>query len=87
MSECVAHLVAGWGEDAGFVDGYSPVGAVVGATFPEELEKLRLAMPNTPFPRPGIRRPGGERSRHQECFWERWSRRPCQRLEVNYLRF
>lgn len=34
--------------------GYGPVGAVVGATFPEELSALRRLLPRTPFLIPGL---------------------------------
>jgi orotidine-5'-phosphate decarboxylase len=40
-------------------DGISDVGAVVGATAPEWLERLRAAMPSAPFLLPGIGAQGG----------------------------
>jgi len=49
----VARLVSEWGMGAGLADGYASVGAVVGATFPEELKRLRSAMPSSPFLVPG----------------------------------
>ena len=49
----VASLVEGWGADAVGVRGYSAVGAVVGATHPEEALRLRTAHPKTPFLVPG----------------------------------
>ena len=39
--------------------GYGIVGAVVGATYPEELSELRQAMPKTPFLVPGYGAQGG----------------------------
>ena len=39
--------------------GYGSVGAVVGATFPEQLDELRLAMPRTWFLVPGFGSQGG----------------------------
>jgi orotidine-5'-phosphate decarboxylase len=39
--------------------GYGPVGAVVGATYPEELKELREAMPHVPLLVPGYGSQGG----------------------------
>ena len=39
--------------------GYGPVGAVVGATYPEELESLRRLMPHAPILIPGYGAQGG----------------------------
>ena len=39
--------------------GYGPVGAVVGATYPEQLAELRAAMPHTPLLVPGYGAQGG----------------------------
>ena len=57
--EQVADLVSQWGE--GFVGkrGYSKVGAVVGATFPEQGRALRARMPHTFFLVPGYGAQGG----------------------------
>lgn len=55
----LASLVAGWGDDTVGVSGYSNVGAVVGATFPVELETLREAMPRAVFLVPGFGAQGG----------------------------
>ncbi len=59
VAERVAALVDGWG--AGFVggSGLSAVGAVVGATHPEELGRYRGLMPNAPFLVPGYGAQGG----------------------------
>lgn len=40
-------------------DGWNAVGAVVGATYPRELEKLRAAMPHSPLLIPGYGAQGG----------------------------
>jgi orotidine-5'-phosphate decarboxylase len=40
-------------------DDYGSIGAVVGATWPEELKSLRRRMPNTPFLVPGYGSQGG----------------------------
>jgi len=49
----MADLVAQWGQDLVGASGYSSVGAVVGATYPEQLRELRARVPQTPFLVPG----------------------------------
>lgn len=51
--EKVAELVNTWGKDLVGEYGYSSVGAVVGATYPIQIEELREIMPNTYFLIPG----------------------------------
>lgn len=46
--ELVAELVSRWGREA------PSVGAVVGATYPDELETARRLLPRTPFLLPGV---------------------------------
>lgn len=53
MDERVATLVEGWGRDLIGESGFSSVGAVVGATYPEEARVLRNIMPNQIFLVPG----------------------------------
>ncbi len=53
MDEHVATLVEGWGRDLIGESGFSSVGAVVGATYPEEARVLRNIMPNQIFLVPG----------------------------------
>ena len=48
-----------WGEGAPGEYGYSAVGAVVGATYPEQLSELRAALPHTFFLVPGYGAQGG----------------------------
>ena len=48
-----------WGERTKFKHGYSAVGAVVGATYPEQLSKLREELPGTFFLVPGYGAQGG----------------------------
>ncbi|MDG2150441.1 MAG: orotidine-5'-phosphate decarboxylase [Planctomycetota bacterium] len=55
----VAELVARWGEGLRGSCGYSSVGAVVGATAPAELAKLRALLPQTWFLIPGVGAQGG----------------------------
>ncbi|NEG55545.1 orotidine-5'-phosphate decarboxylase [Bifidobacterium platyrrhinorum] len=57
--EHVADLVEGWGADSIGGHGYSRVGAVVGATHPEEGRALRARMPHTFFLVPGYGAQGG----------------------------
>lgn len=51
--ERMAELVDGWGADNIGKYGYSAVGAVVGATYPEQAKKLRANMKHTYFLVPG----------------------------------
>ncbi len=55
----VAEKVELWGENAIGASGYSPCGAVVGATYPRQLAELRAAMPHTFFLIPGYGAQGG----------------------------
>lgn len=48
-----------WGCDLPGNHGYSGVGAVVGATYPDQLEELRAALPHTFFLVPGYGAQGG----------------------------
>ena len=51
--ERMASLVHGWGERHVGANGLSLVGAVVGATWPEQSKRLRAMLPTTPFLVPG----------------------------------
>lgn len=55
----LAKKVTEWGEGVIGELGYSSVGAVVGATYPEELKALRTVMPDTPILVPGYGAQGG----------------------------
>ncbi|MBL8863613.1 MAG: orotidine-5'-phosphate decarboxylase [Planctomycetes bacterium] len=59
LHEKVADEVARWGSGLLGTCGLSSVGAVVGATHPEELARLRRRMPVTPFLIPGYGAQGG----------------------------
>ena len=59
LYEHVADLVEGWGDPTRGERGYSRVGAVVGATHPEEGAALRERMPHTFFLVPGYGAQGG----------------------------
>lgn len=58
--EALAGLVAGWGEASVGGSGLSAVGAVVGATVPERIGRLRELMPAQPFLIPGVGAQGGQ---------------------------
>ena len=51
--EWVARRVEGWGSDFVGPSGLSPVGAVLGATYPEHAERARELMPHATFLVPG----------------------------------
>jgi len=57
--ERVAELVAKWGAGAVGASGLSAVGAVVGATYPDELADARGLLPHAPFLVPGVGAQGG----------------------------
>ena len=57
--EHMGDLVAEWGEKSVGKYGYSDVGAVVGATYPEQLSALRERLPHTFFLVPGYGAQGG----------------------------
>lgn len=60
VHEHLAQLVESWGAQIiGPGSNYSCVGAVVGATYPEELKYLRTLMPHIPFLIPGYGAQGG----------------------------
>jgi orotidine-5'-phosphate decarboxylase len=57
--ELVARHASGWGEDCIGRSGYSSVGAVVGATYPEQLREIREGFPSLPLLIPGYGHQGG----------------------------
>jgi len=58
--EAVADLVNIWGEELIGENGYSSIGAVVGATYPIQIEELRAIMPKAYFLIPGYGAQGGK---------------------------
>ncbi len=68
--EYMGELVEKWGEDSVGAYGYSDVGAVVGATHPEEAEILRGQMKHTFFLIPGYGAQGGSAQMLKCCFDE-----------------
>lgn len=57
--EHMGKMCEGWGEDLMGKHGYSAVGAVVGATYPEQLGEMRAKLPHTFFLVPGYGAQGG----------------------------
>lgn len=55
----MGNLCENWGKDQIGQYGYSTVGAVVGATYPEQLIELRKSLPHTMFLVPGYGAQGG----------------------------
>ena len=68
LYEHMAELVAGFGDAEGLVGnrGYSSLGAVVGATWPDEARTLRKLMPRQIFLVPGY----GARARRRPTAWQ-----------------
>lgn len=64
----VAHLVQEWGVEAVGERGYSSVGAVVGATYPNEARILRETIPASFFLVPGYGAQGGGAGDAMSCF-------------------
>jgi len=68
--EIMAQYLESWGADEVGDSGYSCVGAVVGATFPEQAKKLRALMPGNIFLVPGYGAQGGTAADVRACFNE-----------------
>ncbi|MCD6523338.1 MAG: orotidine-5'-phosphate decarboxylase [Candidatus Diapherotrites archaeon] len=66
--EKMAQLVNQWGEGTEGTLGYSSVGAVVGATYPQEAKRLREIMPKAIFLVPGYGAQGGGADDVLPCF-------------------
>ena len=59
LCDTVARAVTQWGSTLPKSEGYSPVGAVVGATWPKELARLRALLPQSWLLLPGVGAQGG----------------------------
>jgi orotidine-5'-phosphate decarboxylase len=64
----MAENVVNWGKDCIGEQGYSSVGAVVGATFPQQAAELRKTMPHAFFLVPGYGAQGGTAADVKPCF-------------------
>lgn len=68
LYEAVADLVEEWGADVRGESGYSAIGAVVGATYPQQGTALRARMPHTFFLVPGYGAQGATGKDIAGCF-------------------
>lgn len=68
LYEHIGAMVESWGENSRGQNGYSCVGAVVGATWPEQAARLRALMPNTLFLVPGYGAQGATAADVARCF-------------------
>ncbi len=68
LFERVGERVSEWGADLIGAEGYSAVGAVVGATYPEQGARLRRRMPHTFFLLPGYGAQGASAEGLAGCF-------------------
>ncbi|HLC32431.1 MAG TPA: orotidine-5'-phosphate decarboxylase [Candidatus Nanoarchaeia archaeon] len=66
--EAMAKHTAEWGQDLRGKRGYSSIGAVVGATYPAEAEKIRALLPHAIFLVPGYGAQGGGAKDVVPCF-------------------
>lgn len=66
--EVMGYYVDSWGADEIGESGYSCVGAVVGATYPEQAAQLRKIMPTAYFLVPGYGAQGGGAEDVKPCF-------------------
>ena len=66
--ECMGDMVENWGADTVGKFGYSAIGAVVGATHPEEAAILRKRLSHTFFLIPGYGAQGGKAEMLRCCF-------------------
>ncbi len=70
LYEKIAGVLNELGRDLVGESGYSPIGAVIGATFPEEGRRLRALMPKALILVPGYGAQGGSANAAAECFNE-----------------
>ncbi len=68
LSEEMAHLINKWGEKTEGGEGYNSIGAVVGATYPDDAKTLRKIMPNNIFLVPGLGKSQGGRIEYAQNF-------------------
>jgi orotidine-5'-phosphate decarboxylase len=68
LYEYLGLKIAQWGENLMGIHGYSSVGAVVGATWPEEGKRLRALLPHTFFLVPGYGAQGAASKDLAGCF-------------------
>lgn len=66
--ELIAHFLESWGADEIGKSGYTSIGAVVAATYPDEAARLRALMPRAYFLVPGFGAQGGTAADVKTCF-------------------
>jgi orotidine-5'-phosphate decarboxylase len=59
LAEHVSNSIASWGSEYVGRSGYSSIGLVAGATYPNELRKIRKSCPSSPLLVPGFGTQGG----------------------------
>ncbi|MEL6494141.1 MAG: orotidine-5'-phosphate decarboxylase [Cyanobacteria bacterium J06623_7] len=70
LYEIIADLIKPASDNSLGKSGYSGIGAVVGATYPEAAQKLRKQLPNSLFLVPGVGAQGGGSEGIKACFNE-----------------
>ncbi|NLN89397.1 MAG: orotidine-5'-phosphate decarboxylase [candidate division WS1 bacterium] len=68
VCEAMADLVAAWSEGREASDPWGPVGAVVGATHPQDVAALRQRMPRSILLLPGVGAQGGDPAKLRSAF-------------------
>ncbi|MDF2378900.1 MAG: orotidine-5'-phosphate decarboxylase [Candidatus Gracilibacteria bacterium] len=68
LYELMGQLIDTWGADLIGKEGYTSIGAVVGATYPDQAKQLRKLMPNSIFLVPGYGAQGGGAADVKPCF-------------------
>ena len=68
LCDVVARAVNRWGEALPRAHGYGPVGAVIGATWPDELARLRALLPHAWLLLPGVGAQGGRMADLEQAF-------------------
>lgn len=86
MYQVVGDLVSEWGKDSIGEYGYSAVGAVVGATYPEQGTELRKRLPHTFFLVPGYGAQGAKGEDLKGCFDEKGEGCGGKRLPLHPVR-
>jgi orotidine-5'-phosphate decarboxylase len=71
LCDVVARAVTRWGDALPRAHGYGPVGAVVGATWPDELARLRALLPHAWLLLPGVGAQGGRIADLERAFDQR----------------
>ena len=77
----MADLIEKWGEDLRGEYGYSSIAAVVGATYPKQLQEIRKNAPHTFFLIPGYGAQGGKAEDIALGFDEKGLRRNYKRIK------